>query len=189
MNNRTVMGILVVLALAALAAGAWYFFFRAPSPAAPSGPATGQTPFGEPAGGTGTGSGTSASTSTATTIQDAFGGSVAVPAFTTGRASIYEGNQTYYDLSHPGSAYGDENDQFDILYGANQSYFLITLLTEPLGAARLAAEASLRSTLQLPDAELCKLNLTVGVPYGVNHMYSTYQNLGLSFCPGAVALP
>jgi hypothetical protein len=194
MNSKTAIAIIGILFAILLAGGIWYFFFHSASTPINNGSSSGN-PFGAPAGNVGPGntSGTPVGGGTATTssltIQDTSGASVTVPDFTASHTPIEEGSQTYYDLSHSGPVYGDEKDQFDILYGENNSYFLITLLAEPLGDTRLSAQAALASMLNLSDSELCKLNITVGVPYSVNSVYSTYSNLGLSFCSGSTELP
>jgi hypothetical protein len=83
---------------------------------------------------------------------------------------------------------GANTEDFQILYYPQDSYFLVSLLAEPLGETRRAAEAALRAKLKIPDAEICKLNLEVRTSFEVNPTYGG-DHLGLSFCPGAVKLP
>lgn len=83
---------------------------------------------------------------------------------------------------------GGDDEAFQILYYPEDNGFLISLLSEPLGENRLRAEDVLRGRLQLTDAELCKLNAQVATSITVNETYAG-QNLGLSFCAGAVRLP
>lgn len=100
------------------------------------------------------------------------------------------------DWAGPGVGYqvaGSETQDFQIIYypadhAGGQAEFLVTLFREPLGSTRRAAEAALRTKLDIPDTELCKLASSVLTGPGVS---STYQgiSLGLSFCPGAVQLP
>lgn len=77
---------------------------------------------------------------------------------------------------------------FQILYFPSESYFLVSLFVEPLGQTRREAEAALREKLGLSDADLCALHSDVTTSADVNEMYAG-RNLGLSFCPGSVALP
>lgn len=83
---------------------------------------------------------------------------------------------------------GSDDDAFQILYYPEDNGFLVSLLAEPLGENRLRAENALRGKLQLTDEALCKLNAHVATSIHVNETYAG-QNLGLSFCPGAVRLP
>ncbi len=122
------------------------------------------------------------------TIRARSGEVFTVPAFTQGHKPIVAGTRIYYDLSHEGPNFGNETDIFDVQYGVDGSYFNVTLLAPPLGVARRAAEKFLRSKLHLSNSQLCKLNITVGTPNGVDRRYARYSNLGLSFCPGAVRL-
>lgn len=88
---------------------------------------------------------------------------------------------------------GAETDSFLIVYFApdhvgGQGQFILSINKEPFGDTRKRAEAALRSKLGLTNAELCKLSVVVSTNPGANDLYKG-QNLGLSFCPGAVALP
>jgi hypothetical protein len=88
---------------------------------------------------------------------------------------------------------GGEQENFMILYFApdapgGQGEFLVNLNTEPIGDARRRAEAALKARLEMNDAELCKLAVSVRTAPGVSATYGGYD-LGLSFCPGATALP
>lgn len=77
---------------------------------------------------------------------------------------------------------------YQILYFPSESYFLVSLFVEPLGAVRLSAERELRQKLGLSDADLCALHSEVTTSVHVNELYGG-KNLGLSFCPGSVPLP
>ena len=79
-------------------------------------------------------------------------------------------------------------DSYQTIYFTSGSYFLITLNSEPLGEHRTEAENALRSELGLSDAQLCNLNIGVFTPGFASEQYAG-ENLGLSFCPGAVPLP
>lgn len=67
--------------------------------------------------------------------------------------------------------------------------FLVTLLTEPLGATRDAAASSLKGSLNLTGAELCGLDASVSAGPGVNELYAPDRNLGFNGCNDAVVLP
>jgi hypothetical protein len=133
-------------------------------------------------------SGTPASSGTKT-ITTASGTSVTVPDFTKGRTPLESDSDTYYDLVHEGPLFGDEGDTFGVQYQEGNSFFLVSLLTEPLGSARTEAETFLMKKLNLSQGQLCQLNYTVVVTSDVNSIYSEKGNLGFSFCPGAVKLP
>lgn len=88
---------------------------------------------------------------------------------------------------------GNETQEFQIIYypadsAGGQAEFLVTLFKEPLGTTRRAAEQALRAKLGSTDAQLCKLATSVLAGPGVSTTYEGIS-LGLSFCPGAVALP
>lgn len=109
-----------------------------------------------------------------------------VPDFTSGKQADVMAAGTYYHLTNNIDTEGDAA-QFEIQYGTDNSISIV-LVKEPLGASRLAAEKTLRTFFPLPDASLCKLDVFVAVPAGVNEAFAG-QNLGLSFCPGATTLP
>lgn len=128
------------------------------------------------------------------TIQ-ADGESLVVPDFTEGAPVVQIGSDpadVQYDLT-PYPEYQEgmiyPTHDFDIQFNERDSQFIVSLMTEPLGAARQAAEQRLRALLNVSDETLCTLNVVVGVPHGVHPQLATYQNLGLSFCPGALPLP
>jgi hypothetical protein len=88
---------------------------------------------------------------------------------------------------------GGEQENFIILYFApdvpnGQGEFLVNVNAEPIGDARRRAEAALKARLEMTEEELCKLAVSVRTAPGVSSTYGGYD-LGLSFCPGAVALP
>ncbi len=82
----------------------------------------------------------------------------------------------------------DEETTYSILYYPNTTGFLVSLLAEPLGASRLAAEKELKAKLGLSTTQICELQVQVFTSISVNETYAG-QDLGLSFCPGAVKLP
>lgn len=118
--------------------------------------------------------------STSLSLSD--GSTVSVPAFIDNSQPEWASNEYGYAVSE------SKDPSYGILYYPNDSGFLISLLTEPLGEARRAAEQELRSKLQLTNAQLCKLKAQVFTSNGVSEVYAG-QDLGLSFCPGAVQLP
>lgn len=77
---------------------------------------------------------------------------------------------------------------YSITYAEFDNSYAIALYTFPLSSARLAAESELRSILQINDASICQLRITVAVPMGISETYGG-QDLGLSFCPGSTQLP
>ncbi len=153
---------------------------RAPATA---GPGASANPFGTG----GLQSQQASTTPTATTVIRTRGGdTLSIPDITTGHPAITEQSGTYYYVTQ--NANGDEmNQDFGILYGTDSS-IAVGLLAEPLGASRLHAETALRKLLQLPDSQICALNVTVMVPPSVSDVYAG-TNVGLSFCPNAVTLP
>jgi hypothetical protein len=81
-----------------------------------------------------------------------------------------------------------EPQPYQITYHAPDRTFTITVMQEPLGHTRRQAEAIFLAMLGLSKIEACVLRVNVTVPWSVNQRYAG-QNLGMSFCPGATALP
>lgn len=77
---------------------------------------------------------------------------------------------------------------YSTVYSAKDQSFVVSLLQEPLGSNRLAAEEALQAQLGINQDAMCQLNYFVGVPAAVNETYAG-TNLGFSFCPGATKLP
>lgn len=180
MNRNQLIVISVVLLL--LIGGAIAFFLlretpvQGPDSSNPFGGLSGDNPGGTPI--------------TNYDIVGADGEAYPVPDFRAGKDPIAGIDGNYYDLVHTGGPlFGDEGDRFYIQFDETNSSFTISLVTEPLGESRLLSEDFLRSTLKLSDSQLCKLKVNVGVPRELNQIYGSYENLGLSFCPGAVPLP
>ncbi|MEJ0053390.1 MAG: hypothetical protein WDN10_01505 [bacterium] len=145
-------------------------------------PAT--NPFGTPAGTVTTTSGTS-SDLLPVILND--GSTVQVPDFTKSNQPDWAGPAAGYQVA------GSVTSDFVITYilpdpTTQRPQFLITLLAEPLGSVRLAAEQALRTALELSDTQLCALDTVVSAGPGVNDAYAG-KSLGLSFCPGATKLP
>ncbi|MDO8623860.1 MAG: hypothetical protein Q7R54_00690 [bacterium] len=137
-------------------------------------------PFGTPAGTVpGTGGG---STETQLPITLNNGAVILVPNFTKASQPFWTSPIAGYEVA------GSEKEIYHILYFPGNSGFLISLAAEPLGESRRAGEAALRAKLGVTDAVLCTLNIQVFTGIDVNEQYSG-RDLGLSFCPGATALP
>lgn len=120
-------------------------------------------------------------------VHTSSGAVISVPNFLQGHEAMELPNGKYYAVYGP--EYSPEGFTFAITYSEPASEFLVTLTSEPIGAARKEAERYLKGMLTLTAEELCGLNIAVTVTPIVNEAYSQYENLGLSFCPGAVALP
>jgi len=93
-------------------------------------------------------------------------------------------NKGYYFLGNQ----PEVQNPYVIVYIAETHYFNISLLQEPISESRAAAEAYLLQHLGLTKEQLCTLDYMVSVPDSVNNIYSD-ENLGFSFCQGAVQLP
>lgn len=172
---------LVVVLLGALGIGA-YFLMKAPDTVPTPPPA--KDPFGS-AGGSGVGSGGVVTPPTEMPTRSLAlldGREASVPDFTLENQTEVSGPETGYDVG--GSSEGD----YHVLYFPEDSYFLISIFAEPIGANRLLAEAELRRRLKLPDEELCALNVDVFTTVEANESYAG-MSLGLSFCRHAVPLP
>ncbi len=185
--------IAVVLVLAA--AGAYVFFL----PRAPAQPDTATTypatdAFGSP-------SPTAVRTETATgktsapapagqrvSILNRDGATVSVKAFLPGANAT---STRSVDATGPSPViplyWPEQKGLFSIVYNSNNIFFGITLLEEPIGEARLQAEAYLVRLLDIPQADACRLNYAVSVSASLNPIYAG-KNLGFSFCPGALRL-
>lgn len=74
---------------------------------------------------------------------------------------------------------------YNIAYSVPDSSFSIALLSEPLAAARTAAEAAFLNVLGIDQTNACRLTVYEEVPSALSATYAG-ENLGLSFCPGAI---
>ncbi len=90
---------------------------------------------------------------------------------------IAGGNNLNFSISY--LPYNKENSQIQ---------FTVILNKLPLSKSRVEAENALRTKLGLSNEELCKLDLSVYV-FGWINKDLAGQNLGLSFCDGAMDLP
>lgn len=96
-------------------------------------------------------------------------------------AQVLGGGQ--YSVTDPNNTQAD----FNVVYSTRDGSFAVALLNEPIAKARTEAGQYLLSTLHISQAQLCLLNVYVGVPRSINQFYSG-KNLGFSFCPNAVQL-
>lgn len=181
MKKKTIIivvaGALLVLGIGILAVVATLFF----APKTPSAPTNPNNPFQLLGGSPGT-------TSTKTIqIMNKNEEAVVIPDVLSAHEPIDMPSGRFYMLYGP--EYSTEGFTFSVQYSAAESLFLINLIHEPIGAARHDGENYLRNLLGLTNDELCKLNIEVSVTPDISEVYSQYQNLGLSFCPSAVALP
>lgn len=108
---------------------------------------------------------------------------IAVPDFR-GLPTTEEMGSGFYQLKADVEA---KDRMFGITYASFDNSFSVGLARTPLHVSRQAAEVHLKEVLGLSEEELCTLRIQVMVPAAVEPRY-TGQNLGLSFCPGSVAL-
>lgn len=128
-------------------------------------------------------------------VVPAEGGSIETRDFLAGAPSVPL-SDTPQDIQYSLTPYGDyvpgepyPEHAFDVQYNGLNAEFIVTLNQEPLRQVRDLAEQFLLSTLGITQSELCRLNVTVGVPYNVNPQFSSYQNLGLGSCNQPFPLP
>ena len=187
--KRTVLIVLGLIVLIILGTGVYFFFFRA-AQISPGPQAGQQNPLGIPAGTTPIPIASSTNPDTSAdnlTIYLTDGSAEHIPDFTKGGQPEWASSKAGFQVAGSEQT-GPTGAGYQILYFPEHSYFSIGILAEPIGPNRLAAETELRTKLALPDAQLCRLNIKVYVLGEVSDTYSGY-NLGLSFCPGATALP
>ena len=111
---------------------------------------------------------------------------------------------TAHDTQNPGNYYlvgavgycnadgtcpsGAPSDEYNVVYFSQDKSFIVGLIKEPIGLARLDAEQFLMTQLGLTQAQMCNLKYQVLTSSDVNDFYAG-ENLGFSFCSGAVKLP
>ena len=93
-----------------------------------------------------------------------------------------------YCVSNPQQCQAASSTDFTVYYNSTQQSFIIDLIKEPMGQARLDMEQFMSTVLGLTQQQMCSLNYLVGVTRYVNSQF-TGKNLGFSFCPGATVLP
>lgn len=174
MNKWFIIGGAVVILL--LGVGGYFFFHKTPTVVAPGGDTT------LPSGGAVTLPGP-----TRSFIASDGKNHVTAHDFTLDTDVVVDPNvPDQYDLA--GGIYADQSTSYQIFYQTTDDYFGITLYKEPLKATRAAAELELKARLGISEADMCKLNYVVAPGPGVNEAYAG-ENLGFSFCPGAIKLP
>ena len=147
-----------------------------------------------PVSGTSGGSTSTAAGNTAYSVPISSGVSIATRDFLHDPATVADqSNRGYYYIGYhqstgPQDTTATANPPYVIEYIAQTHYFNIGLYQEPIGQVRRAAEQYLLNTLGISSDEACTLKYMVSVPDKVNSVYSG-ENLGFSFCPGAVQLP
>ena len=94
----------------------------------------------------------------------------------------------YHQSMDPADATATADPPYVIGYVATTHHFNIGLYREPIGQVRKEAEQYFLKALGISQEAACVLKYMVSVPEDVNVVYAS-QNLGFSFCPGAVKLP
>jgi hypothetical protein len=179
-----IVGIIVGVLLLVLVIVAGIFFLTKPHNQGNTGNPNGGTGF-PIATSTNSGGGTSASQISIVTSD---GRTLKVPDFTKAADTVLDPtNKGVYYLSG-GLDVTETHASYQIFYNQNDQSFGVTLYKEPLGANRQQAEQELMKILRLNQSDLCSLQYYISAGPGVSDVYSS-QNLGFSFCAGAVKLP
>jgi hypothetical protein len=76
---------------------------------------------------------------------------------------------------------------FSVAYYEEDGSFAIDISGKPTAVYRQKASEYILQTLQITEAEACRLNVYIGVTNATDPNL-VGQNLGLSFCPGSVQL-
>lgn len=185
---------IVAVVAVLFAGGAWaYFSLRTPAPSAPAqntapGPDIfGGSPTANTGGGTVGQSGSPQPPSSKVEIRNRDGAAISVNAF------LPDENATStksVDATGPSSVvplYWHAEGLFSLTFNTSNDYFVVSLIKEPIGAARLAAETYVVQLLGITQDDACRLNYSIIVLENVNPVYAG-KNLGFSFCPGALSL-
>lgn len=193
MNNKLVVLIIIVFT-AVLVGGMWFFFKislrETPTPNTNTNiPTGGQTNTGNNNGGTvpvlvPTQNGTTTEQGIIVAAQG--GNSMVVKDFKKDTETEAYPDKSLYYLSG-GLTPTINTTPYSIFYAEADQSFHITLLKTPLKEMRKQAEQALLKKLGLTEAQACNLVVYVGTPGSVSEEYAGME-LGLSFCPGAVAL-
>ncbi len=142
---------------------------------------------------------TEASTSTAgnTSVPSVLGGTIATSDFIHNGTTVqdienptnyYLAGSLGYCLSNGSCPSGASSTDFNVVYSTQNQSFIISLLQEPLGSSREEAQQFLMNTLGISEQSMCNLKYFVLTAVSVNSALAG-ENLGFSFCPGAIALP
>lgn len=84
-------------------------------------------------------------------------------------------------LGKLGEALFVDKQAYKITYYPDDQAFLITVLASPFETIRQAAEEEFLASLEINQAQACKLDVFITTPYSVNPNYAG-QNHRLSFC-------
>jgi hypothetical protein len=76
---------------------------------------------------------------------------------------------------------------FSLVFSEVDNSYSIAILAEPIAGNRIEASKYFLELLQIDETTACGLKVYLGTVASVNQTLSG-QNLGLSFCPGAVQL-
>ncbi len=98
-------------------------------------------------------------------------------------ATTTGGVPQYYQISST----DEETLRYTIQYDETSGFVTISLQSADLKEVRLAAERALVTLLRIGESDACRLRYGVYVPAQINEFYAL-TNLGMSFCPRAVAL-
>lgn len=188
--NKIIITVIIagVIIVAALTGAAWYFMQGSAS--APQG-GSDNTPVGGAvsSGGTvttGSSQTPAGSQQAGISVQGQNGAAIPISDFIHASGTVADpNNQGQYFLKNTGQV--KSAAPYNILYVAADQSFTVALIEEPIGSARLEAEAALEASLGITETQMCNLRYAVLVPASVNTYYSG-RNLGFSFCPGAEAL-
>ena len=188
MKNILIYGAIILLLIGAGVAGAWFYIHMFSSPAAS---VTQNVQF--PVSGTATSTGGSQAQNK-TAVVTSSGGVMQTNNFLANPSTGAYPTAGYYylgyhaPLSNVPDTTATAHPPYVIEYVSQTQYFNISLLQEPLGAARTQAEQFLRAQLGISEAQMCQLQYMVSVPVSVSAEYAG-ESLGFSFCSGAVKLP
>ncbi|MDP2816323.1 MAG: hypothetical protein Q8O19_06565, partial [Rectinemataceae bacterium] len=78
---------------------------------------------------------------------------------------------------------------FSVLFIETDQSFSISLNEEPLKSSRVSVEQYLMNVLGMSEDGMCDLQYSLGTTVSVNETYGSINNLGFSFCEGAIPLP
>ncbi|RJQ28929.1 hypothetical protein C4571_02730 [Candidatus Parcubacteria bacterium] len=159
--------ILISLALVLVLTTVLLFTFgRKSEPAPPKGPVTGGLP----------------AVSATSTIPQGENLAIGTPSGTVTVKNFY---RDPVELNSERDALITRTGDYDIVYLAGDSSFLITISRLPFDAARQAAEGGFLRVLQIAKDEACKLRVALRVPRFVDEGLAG-KDFGLSFCAGSV---
>jgi hypothetical protein len=171
MNKTILMSVAVILGLAVLVAG--FFYFRTMPASSPPGSVTSTFPISQ--------SQTSTLPISSPPVAGSSGSIFSIPT-PQGAVTI----KNFYQSATLVTASGSEvlvtrTPGYDISYYQPDNSFVISISQKPVMATRAQAEAAFLQQLGISQADACKLKVMVSVPVSVDEQYAG-TNLGLSFC-------